>query len=149
MQKLNFMNSKEVKVLIRELEEQYGCQLKIERALLKSSKDKVYAISKDFAQINDKQLRVNNLGMYFCKFEKDGIRLTIEGAQLLSPKKNFIDINKEEAAKWIRGEDIETDAEVSGYIIIRHNNDIIGCGKFKEGRILNYTPKDRRIKAAQ
>lgn len=148
MQKLKFMNSKEVKTIIRGIEQQYGCQIKIEKALLKSPKDKVYMISKDLTNIKENSLRINNLGMYFCKIEKDGVRLSIEGAQLVTPRKNFIEVNNDEALAWMRGEDIRTDKDVKGYIIVRHNSDTLGCGKHKEGRILNSVPKERRIKSS-
>lgn len=139
------MNTREVKALLRNLEEQYGCQIKINKAFLKSSKDKIYIISKDFAKLDESKIRINNLGMYFCKQEKDGIRLSIEGSQLIKPKKNFIQLSDPE--NWMKGEDIETNENVSGYVIVKYNNDTLGCGKFKQGKVLNYVPKDRTIKS--
>jgi len=33
-----------------------------------------------------------------------------------------------------------------GFVIIKHNKDFFGSGKFKDGRLLNFLPKIRRLK---
>ncbi|MEA3430498.1 MAG: hypothetical protein U9R08_04455, partial [Nanoarchaeota archaeon] len=78
---------------------------------------------------------------------KKGIRLSIEGSQLVGPKaqKNIAKINNEQAQKWIRGEDIKIKQEFEGFVIIKHETNYIGSGKFKEGTILNFVPKVRRL----
>ena len=45
----------------------------------------------------------------------------------------------------LAGEDLEIKGNYSGFIIIKHNNDFLGTGKYKEGRILNYVGKSRRV----
>lgn len=36
----------------------------------------------------------------------------------------------------------------TGFVIIKSGNDFFGCGKCKEGRVLNFVPKARRIMTA-
>jgi len=147
MQKV--LNSKDVKVLLAWLKEHYGIKdLKFDAAFLKSTKDKIYMSTKKISELDAKNLRINLLGMYFAKEEHNGIRLSIEGSQLVGPKasKNVVDLSKEQIAEWIRGEDITLQGDFKGFVIIRCGNDFYGTGNYKEGKILNYVPKERRIK---
>ena len=146
MQKV--LNSKEIKVILNWLKEQYGInELKIDNVFLKSTKDKIYLSTKKIAELDAKNLRINLIGMYFAK-EDNGVRLSIEGSQIIGPKatKNIVELNEEQIKQWMRGEGIEIKGDFKGFVIIKHNNDFYGVGNYKEGKILNYVPKDRRIK---
>jgi NOL1/NOP2/fmu family ribosome biogenesis protein len=146
MQNLKILNNKEVKKIMKELKEQYDTDVKLDFAWFKSSKNKIYLLSKKFGDLEDKNLRINNLGMYFGKFEKDGVRLSIEGAQMIKAKKNIVEI--EDVDAWIRGEDLEVgDLNLKKYAIIKNGKDVYGAGKYKNGKLLNFTAKDRRIKS--
>lgn len=143
------LNSREVKKILNWLKQQYGIKdLKIPQAFLKSSNDRIYLISKKISELETEKLRINLIGMYFAKEEKNGIRLSIEGSQLIGSKasKNFIELNEKQVSDWTKGMDIEINADVEGFVIIKHSNDFYGVGNYKEGKILNYVPKERRIK---
>ena len=147
MQKI--LNSKEVKKILNWLKEHYGIkELKIDKAFLKSSKDKIYLISKKIAELETKNLRINIIGMYFAREDKNGIRLTIDGSQIVGSKatKNVVELNVKQISDWVKGNDVEFEADVEGFVIRKHANDFYGVGKYKEGKILNYVPKERRIK---
>lgn len=147
MQKI--LNSRDVKKILNWLKEHYGIRdLKIDSAFLKSTKYKIYLISRKISELETKDLRINIIGMYFAKDEKEEIRLTIEGSQIIGPKatKNVVELNEQQLSNWLNGQDIEFDAAVEGFIIIKHKNDFYGVGRYKEGKILNYVPKERRIK---
>ena len=92
-------------------------------------------------------MRINSIGMYFCEIDKLGIRLSIEGSQIVGPlaSKNIAEISEEQAKQWLKGEDLEVEGNYSGFVIIKHNDDFLGAGKYKDGRILNYVSKSRRI----
>lgn len=147
MQKV--LNTREVKKILNWLKEHYGIkELKIDKAFLQSTKDKIYLISKKISELDPKSLRINLIGLYFAKLEKTGIRLSIEGAQIIGPKstKNVVKLDKSQMNDWIRGNDIGYNADVEGFIIVKHKNDFFGVGTYKDGKILNYVPKERRIK---
>ena len=145
MQQLKFLNSREVKAIMAQLESQFGFTDKIDAAFLKNEKDKVFLLTKDVANIDAKKLRIDRAGLYFGEIRPDGIRLSIEGSQLIAAKakKNVLEVTDSEASQWLRGETISIKAE--GYHIIRNHGDILGCGKAVEGKVLNYVPKERRI----
>ncbi len=61
--------------------------------------------------------------------------------------KNTIELEKEDALKFATRQNIETkqDAE-TGYVILKYNGAALGCGFYKEGKIENLFPKQRKIR---
>lgn len=144
---LKVLNKKQTKVILGQIKEQWDADINLDSyAVLTNEKEKVYIVKRDVFDIEIEKLRINSLGIYFCELKK-GIRLSIEGSQLVGPKaqKNIAKINNEQAQKWIRGEDIKIKQEFEGFVIIKHETNYIGSGKFKEGTILNFVPKVRRL----
>lgn len=148
---LKKLNSKEKKKILKVLEENYGFTDKLDYIfLLKEKKGKIYLLNKEFEDIDLEELKVDSLGLYLgALLDNNKIRLSIEGCQLIGPfaKKNVFEINDALHKLWIRGYNLEVNPEMNGFIIIKHNKDFIGCGKFvfEEGQIHNYIPKARRI----
>lgn len=144
---MQILNTREIKKLLIEIEQIYNIgNLKLEYIFLKNNKNKVFILSKDFKDLDTKKLHVNNLGLYFCKIETDGIRLSIEGSQLIGNKSDKnINLNKTEVGEWVRGEDIKKNNE-NGYFIIKHNGDFYGTTKVKNNILRNFIPKHRRIR---
>src|SRR3989344_1834636 len=145
---MKILNKKEVNEILDKLKEQYDIkELKLDYVLLQNTKDKILITNREIAKIDLKKLRVDNIGLYFCSLEKDGIRLSIEGSQLIGKyaKKNVANLDKEDIIKWMKGEDININEQVEGYVVIKNNNDYFGTGKYKEGKILNFVSKSRRL----
>lgn len=144
------LNSKLVKELIEKLIEQYGAaptDFK-EHGFIRG-KDNIYLITKDLSKANLEGMRVNNLGLYIAEYrlEKNQIRLSIEGSQLIGPAatKNVCEIDTEQRAEWMKGRDLEITGDFNGHVIIKCGADYLGTGKYKEGKILNHVPKSRRL----
>ena len=144
----SFIPSRELKAFSKLIENQYG---KVPELFSKlafiQGKEKIYAITRDVGEIDLKKLRINSIGLYIAEVKNDQLRLSIEGAQLIGPSatKNVCEINTEQLKKWFKGEDIEVEKEYSGFAILKHGNDYVGSGKYKEGYILNFVPKARRL----
>lgn len=85
------------------------------------------------------------MGLYIGQLEKDGIRLSVEGAEFVErhASKGILEICEEEMQAWMMGKDLEKD--VRGYVIIRCNHYVLGCGKGTGKRIINFLPRTRRI----
>ena len=89
--------------------------------------------------------KLNSIGIYFCKYEKDGIRLSIEGSMLMkNPKKNVIKLNKKQFEEWMKGNDLEI-KHPKEYVLLEYENMVVGCGKSNEENIRNFIPKSRRM----
>lgn len=101
------------------------------------------------SQETPKKLIGEVAGTYFARKNKDGtFRLSIEGSQIIGPlaTKNVIEINKEELWQWIRGINLENNHDHEGWVILKHGEDYVGCGKACSKGIINHVPKNRRIK---
>jgi NOL1/NOP2/fmu family ribosome biogenesis protein len=148
--KMRVLNSKEVKKVVQSIESQYSINnLRLGFAFIEGVDDRLFVIDKKLAEIDMGMLRINSLGMYFGTHESDKVRLSIEGSQVIGPmaKKNVVDLSKNQVDDWIRGSDVEVGCEGNDIVLVKHNNDFFGSGKLSRGRILNFIPKSRRIKA--
>ena len=108
MHELKILNGREIKETFELIEKQWGAKVKIDYGFLKNSKGRIFIISKDISKIDISKLRLNSVGMYFCEIDSKGIRLGIEGSQIIGPKatKNIVELDEEETRKWFKGEDL-------------------------------------------
>lgn len=145
----HFLSSSEKKELLAQLNEQFGIS-ELLYLLLETGREKIRgfsgSLSKDEILDLAQSLNIEIIGLYIFKQEHD-LRLSFDATHLLAPQlsKNIVDINDEQLALWIRGHDLDIKAP-RGTLIIRHNNDFLGCGKSTEERILNHVPKERRLR---
>ena len=150
MQKLQFLNAKEIKEIKKKILEQWGCDFKTDFAFVLSSKNRIYLISRDIEKLDFEKLPISNAGVYFGEIETNGeLRLSIEGSQMIGEcsKKNIVELSKEQMRIWLKGNDLEIGTKEKGFVILKYGDDYLGTGKVKENKILNFVPKTRRILA--
>ncbi|MEK6943027.1 MAG: hypothetical protein AABX00_03125 [Nanoarchaeota archaeon] len=147
MPDLKILNSKEIKGIYSLIENQWGAKLKLDYGFLQNNKDRVFIVTKEISVLDFSKLRINSVGIYFCEVDDRGIRLSIEGSQIVGvhAAKNIVEFDDNESRRWLKGEDIEKECDCKGFVIIKHNNDFMGSGKYSNGKILNYIGKTRRI----
>jgi len=147
---MKLIYASEKKKILEKLKEQYGIS-KLPYLLIKFGEDKlrIYSGSLSNEELNTlaSELNIENIGLYFAKEEKDGIRLTLDGIQILKHQitKNIIDIEDKKADEWLKGSDLDIKTK-RGFLILKNNNEYLGCGKSTGERIANFIPKERRIK---
>ncbi len=147
-----FLKAKEVKDFLGRVEKHWGCDLKSfykKYIFVRSEKDRIYLANKEVMHMDFAKLRVNSIGLYFAQVKEEQFRLSVEGSQMIGKiaTKNVVEVSQEQAKQWFRGEDVTTDLNAKeGFIILKHDKDFIGCGKVKEGKILNFLSKIRRVK---
>ncbi|MBR9699956.1 hypothetical protein GOV09_05855 [Candidatus Woesearchaeota archaeon] len=141
------LNSREMKKTISLLE-RFGYKKKLDYAFLMNNKNRIFLVNKDFRNIDTSKLRVNNIGMYFGELHANEIRLSIEGSQLIGPdcSENILKLDDEDALDWLRGIDLSKEIEEKGYYLIKNKDDFLGCGKAVDKKLLNYVPKNRRLR---
>ena len=146
------MNKKEVEKIEKIIEKNYGVKIKFKDILLKTSKDKIWIVSKDFKKNFFKNLKVNSVGLYFGRLKRnEKIKLSLEGAQLIGKKanKNLIEIDENELISFLQGFNIkkfkEKNAELNNFVIVKFKKDIVGVGILRNGYIENLLPKSRRM----
>lgn len=149
MKKIEFLSGKEMKLILAFLKEHFGVNEKFDLGWY-LSKERLFCISRDIELINLKDFNVNAAGLYFGEWKNDELRLSIDGSQMIGSfaSKNIVELSDEELLAWLRGEDLDKKVENQGLVLILHGNDFVGCGKVKEGKILNFVPKIRRLMTA-
>lgn len=147
---MKLIYSSEKKYVLNKLNEQFGIE-KLPYLLIKFGEDKIrlYSGSLSNEELNTlaSELNIENIGLYFAKEEKDGIRLTLDGLQILKNQvtKNILELTDKQADDWLRGNDLDIQTK-RGFIVLKNNNEFLGCGKSTGERIANFVPKERRIK---
>ena len=116
--------------------------------LILSGKRRIRAVSEELLEkIINKNLL--SAGVYFATLMPDGIRLSVEGSQMVGEKaeKNVVEIDGMLAEKWLKGESIPIPPDFEGYVIVKDKsmNDFLGCGLAKKGTLINFFPKARRL----
>lgn len=149
--KLKILNSKEIKEIKKLLKEQFGFDNELDYVFLQNEKGKIFLVTKDISKIDFEKLRINNVGLYFCHIKDSKLRLSIDGSQLIGNhcSKNILEIENKEVKGWMRGEEISATKKFPEgiFLIIKSDNDFLGCGKYYNGNILNFVSKARRIYA--
>ena len=98
-------------------------------------------------------MRIDKIGLYFAEIKHNQARLSKEGAQFLAKKanvekkelKNVVILNDKELKDYFQGLDLDKDlGSESKFVLLKYKQDIFGCAKYKEKRILNFLPKIHR-----
>ena len=150
-QPIKILNTREKKEIENKLKEQFGIK-SIPGILLKRGAERVFLyqgeITEREIQMLEKTSQVERVGIYFCKFQNEEIRLSIEGTQILQDQitKNIFELNEEQLEIWMKGNELNVETEIRGFVIMKYKTDFLGCGKSSENKISNFIPKNRRLK---
>lgn len=146
----------EKKSILKKLQEQYGIT-QLPFLLIRFGKEKIRGYSGEISieEIHnlDRNIKIELMGLYLFHEYEEEIRLSIEAIHLLKEQitKNILELTKEEAIDWFKGKDINLTErlknESPGFKVLKCGEDFIGCGKLTQSRLVNYMPKERRIKS--
>ncbi|MDP2926351.1 MAG: hypothetical protein Q8N99_08290 [Nanoarchaeota archaeon] len=140
----------EKKKIINQLNEQYGIK-KLPYLIILFGNEKLRLYSGNLSRIElyhlDNKVNIENVGLYFAKWEREELRLTLDGIQILKNQitKNILELVDEQTQEWMKGNDLDIKTD-KGWYILRNNNEFLGCGKSTGEKISNFIPKERRIK---
>ncbi|HEA46418.1 MAG TPA: hypothetical protein ENH99_01410 [Candidatus Pacearchaeota archaeon] len=151
MNRLKIFNKNEKIEFEKELEKQFGIK-SVPGLILRRGEERLFLFSGSF---NIRQLKkleewvpVERVGVYFAKQAEGGIRLSIEGTQILKDqiKKNIFELNNEQTEEWMMGRELPIKTGKREFLIMKHKNEFMGTGKASAEKIGNYIPKSRRLK---
>ena len=144
---LKILNKKEVKNILNLLNKQFDFKDKLDYVFLQNEKGKLFIANKEIFDVDFKKIKINNLGLYFGQLKNNELRLSIEGSQLIGKdcSKNILELNNKQKQEWMKGIDINYNGK-SGFVLIKYANDFLGCGKIIKDKILNFVPKERRLR---
>ena len=145
---LKILNRKKIKEILALIKKQWGADFRTELAFLMNTQNKIFLVNKEVFNLNLEKLRINSIGLYFGELKNNELRLSIEGSQLIgkNAKLNTIKLDEKQSMQWLKGEDISIKGNYNGFVILKYNNDFLGTGKYKDGKVLNFVPKARRFK---
>ncbi len=105
---------------------------------------------------------IDIIGLYFGRFTKDGLRLSIDAAHFLGnlATSNIVELTKEQMKQYLRGEDIfleehqqhqikqSKQRNTQKFVIVKYSSIILGTAKLSNDfkKLHNYLPKARRVK---
>src|SRR3989344_6456422 len=143
------LNNKEIKKIKEQCVKQFGVFLKEDYAYLLNENERLFIINKDITRIDLKELRIDRFGLYFAEVKENQLRLSKEGAQLLAQEsgelQHTVELTKEDVKAYFQGSDLIKDlGSESILVILKYLDNILGCARYKEGRILNFLPKMNR-----
>ncbi len=149
---IEFINSKEKKRILEKLNDEFGIN-ELPYLLIETGKEKIRGFSgtmtRDEIKLLGELARIEIIGAYLFKEENGALRLSLDGIHILGKQigKSIIEISEKELDKWIRGENLEIEHnEEQGMYIVKNNNDFLGCGKWNGKVLINFVPKERRIR---
>jgi len=150
---IRLIKSSEKKEILNKLNNNYGIT-SLPFLLIESGKEKVRGytghLSKEEILDLTRIAKVEVIGLYLFKKEKDNeLRLSFEAPANKEIQKqlskNTIELNEEQSKSWMKGNDIEVPCQ-EGYVVLKHKDDFLGCGKSNGKIIFNHVPKDRRVR---
>ena len=149
LMRLNILNSKEVKKLKEMVIYNFGYFPENDYAYLKNEKKRIFLINKDLVRIDLEKLRIDKVGLYFAEVSET-LRLSKEGASFLFREavknkielKNIVELDGRETKAYFAGVDLTKSLDIgNSLILLKYQNDILGCARYKDGKILNFLPK--------
>lgn len=166
MKELKFIFKTEKKKILEKLS-YYGIK-ELPYLLVYSGKEKIRGYSgnlstEEIIKLNQ-EIGIDLMGMYLFHdyYGDENLRLSFDAISALKDQitKNIIELNEKQESEFIKGNDILLtkedeeffikNNETKGFKIIKsksaNNNEFIGTGKLAEGRIINYMPKERRLR---
>lgn len=109
---------------------------------LREASGDLWLVSSDM----DTELEVETYGIRFIRQMKIGLKPTTYGLQLLGDriKKNIVEVDRKELKKLLRRKEmVERNLDEKGYIAIKYDSRVIGCGFYKDGKVSSRIPKGR------
>ncbi len=147
---IRFIKTSEKRKIIEKLNEQFGIS-ELPYLLIQSGKEKIRAFSGHLSKEEILKIaeiaNIEVLGFYLLKEENSELRLSLDATNLLKEQitKNIVALTDQQFQQWLRGYDLEIEAQ-KGVVVLRYEQDFLGCGKSSGSIIYNYVPKDRRLK---
>jgi NOL1/NOP2/fmu family ribosome biogenesis protein len=154
MRNIQILNKKETEEISLKLNGQFGIN-EIPGKFLMKGKERIFLfqgeISNEEIQKLDSTVEIERAGIYIGKIFQptQEIRLSIEGTQIFKnqiAKNIFILDKQEDYEKWMNGQELNIKTNLRGMIVIKYNEEFLGCGKASEEKIGNFIPKNRRLK---
>lgn len=91
------------------------------------------------------EMGLETRGIRFVRELDTGFKPTTYGLQLLEDalEKNVVELDRDELEAVLDGELIDREADSPGYVALRFDGRVIGCGLYKNDTVSSWIPKGR------
>lgn len=140
------VNKKELIRIFNLLKKEYGIDIK----KIDFLKDFDFYINREgkIFILNKNNLKLENVarfGLYILKIEKNGIRFSIEGAQLFGKYANKRILEIEPEKVFYYKSNLERVDVEDGYYVMKYKENFLGSCYVKSKELKDFIPKDRKI----
>lgn len=148
---IKVLSKEELRQMQHKLNEQFGIT-QVPQQIIQIGKERIRLYTGDLTNSEIQNLskitHIEGIGLYIAKEEREELRLSIEGTQILGIQatKNIFHLNDEQLKTWMEGADLQIQTGLKGIFIMKYKDYYIGCSKISENKISNFIPKGRRIK---
>jgi len=152
---LKILNNQDKSEILEKLKNQFGIQNFPENTkLAQRGEEKIFLFTGNLSEIDISNIEqisiIEGLGVYLGKIDDatGQMRLSIEGVHIFKDQisKNIFELNNEQTDLWMKGQELNISTGKRDFLIMKNNEDFIGCGKASENKISNFIPKSRRLK---
>ena len=151
MEYIKILSEQEKRKIENQLHAQFGIK-EIPGKIVMRGEERLFfftgKIDEDGIRKLEQSAPIEKVGVYFAKLINEEIKLTIEGTQLLKEQitKGIFQINDSQAEEWMMGRELNLKSGLKGFVVMKNNDDYLGCGKASQEKITNFIPKSRRLK---
>ncbi len=148
--RVEFYDTKKRKKLLTQLNEQFGVT-EIPKILFETGKEKVRGFSGDLTIDElyslDKIANVEFMGQYLFRHELGYLRIGFDGTIFLKNQfsKNIAELNESQVLEWMNGKSLQMNL-ARGIYVVKCGDDFFGCGISDGNNLINFVPKERRIR---
>ncbi|MBI2044555.1 hypothetical protein HYT23_00700 [Candidatus Pacearchaeota archaeon] len=132
---IRILSKHETQAILSKLQEQFGIK-QIPGILLRIGQERIFlyqgSLNEKQIKEHEKEIPIERLGVYFAKEQEDGIRLSIEGTQILQSQitKNIYNLDETQLEPWMKGNEILLDDYAKSKFDDNEKND--ADDKYKE-----------------
>ena len=154
MEYIKILSEQEKRKIENQLHAQFGIK-EIPGKIVMRGEEKLFLFTGEATEEEIRKIEavspVEKVGVYFAKLINEEIKLTIEGTQLLKEQitKGIFHRNDSQAEEWMMGRELNLKSGLKGFVVMKNNDDYLGCGKASQEKITNFIPKSRRLKNRQ
>ncbi|MDY6779226.1 MAG: hypothetical protein SV760_01490 [Halobacteria archaeon] len=114
--------------------------------LYKKGESKVW-ITTESADVDE--LNYESAGLPFLRVNQEHPKPTTDALQRFGGEatKNVVSLGDDEARRFVSGETVEREFDVDslGYVVVKYDGDVLGCGLYFPGELRSQIPKGRRV----
>ncbi|MDY6775437.1 MAG: hypothetical protein SV253_05090 [Halobacteria archaeon] len=97
-------------------------------------------------------LEYESVGLPFLRVNQEHPKPTTDALQVFGEyaTKNTVDLDADDARRFVEGETVEKEFDVDslGYVIVKYDDEVLGCGLYFPGELRSQMPKGRRVSLA-